>query len=125
MAWCVLTRCHWKVALKKFHKSAQSQAKNKNRKFVSGTSNSYQHQEDYWIWNCQGRAIYGLERKEEEEGKQLYNEGSVVDDAKLGLPVAQGIVADSYFEGTNGVEKGIDKGFKFAKESATGGGRLG
>ena len=48
-----------------------------------------------------------------------------MDAAKLGLHVAQGIVAASYFEGTNGTEKDINRGFKFAKELETEGDRLG
>jgi len=46
-----------------------------------------------------------LERKEEGNGlvkENLYDKGSVMDAAKLGLPKAQRKVADYYFNRTNG-----------------------
>ena len=52
------------------------------------------------------------EKKKEADlvkAQKLYDEGSVMDAAKLGLPVAQGEIANWYYNGTNGVGKDHDK----------------
>jgi TPR repeat protein len=60
-----------------------------------------------------------------EKAQQLFSDGKVLEAAKLGLPRAQGKMAQHYSMGENGFEKDLDKCFEFAKLAAEGGDRLG
>jgi hypothetical protein len=53
-----------------------------------------------------------------EKAQQLFDEGKVLEAAKLGLPEAQGKMAGNYFLGEDGFEKDLDKCFEFAKQAA-------
>jgi len=59
------------------------------------------------------------------KAKGLFNEGRILDAAKLGLPKAQGQVSSWYFIGINGVDKDLEQSFEWAKKAAEGGDRLG
>ena len=69
-----------------------------------------------------------LERKEAvnlEQAQKLYDEGKVEEAAELGLPVAQGLMADRCFLGRDGVAKDLDKSVEWAKKAAEGGDKTG
>mmetsp|Transcript_13914 Transcript_13914/g.30563 ORF Transcript_13914/g.30563 Transcript_13914/m.30563 type:complete len:340 (-) Transcript_13914:76-1095(-) len=55
------------------------------------------------------------------KAKKLFKEGSVMDVAKLGFPKAQGVVAEWYFNGRNGMEKDTLKCEEWARKAAEGG----
>ena len=55
----------------------------------------------------------------------LYDEGKVLEAAKLGLPIAQGEVSMWYFFGHNGVEKDLHESLKWARKAAEGGDSIG
>jgi TPR repeat protein len=57
--------------------------------------------------------------------KKLCDEGKVLEAAKLGLPEAQGMMANNYWQGENGFEKDVKKGFELAKLAAEEGDRFG
>ena len=64
------------------------------------------------------------ERKKEADlikAQKLYDEGSIMDAAKLGLPKAQIKVAERYLFGINKVEKDEDKSIEYLKKGAEGG----
>jgi TPR repeat protein len=56
-----------------------------------------------------------------EKAQQLFDEGKVLEAAKLGLPRAQGHMVSNYYHGRNGFEKDFEKGIEFAKLAAEGG----
>jgi TPR repeat protein len=69
-----------------------------------------------------------LERKEAvnlEQAQKLYDEGKVEEAAELGLPEAQGEMANRCWDGTHGVAKDHEKCVEWAKKAAAGGDRLG
>ena len=69
-----------------------------------------------------------LERKEAsslEQAKKLYDEGKVEEAAELGLPEAQGEMAQRCYWGCHGVAKDLDKSVEWAKKAAAGGDKLG
>jgi len=53
--------------------------------------------------------------------KELFDDGRVLDAAKLGLPKAQGIMANRYYWGKTGAEKDLAKCFEWATKAARGG----
>jgi len=55
----------------------------------------------------------------------LYDEGRVYEAANLGLPQAQGRMAENYFFGTNNFEKDFDKCFEFSTKAAEAGHKMG
>jgi TPR repeat protein len=55
------------------------------------------------------------------KARKMYDEGRVLDAAKLGLPKAQAKVAKWYLRGTNGMEKDDDKLAEWATKAAEGG----
>lgn len=57
--------------------------------------------------------------------QKLFQEGRVLEAAKLGLTKAQGEVAINYYEGQNGFPKDLEKSLKFAEKAAIGGDRSG
>jgi len=59
------------------------------------------------------------------KAKDLYDEGSILDAAKLGLPEAQGKVSDWYYFGRNGMEKDFGASLEWARKAAEGGDRVG
>ena len=60
----------------------------------------------------------GLDLKRAQE---LFDAGRVLDATKLGLPKAQGIMANRCFHGTVGEEKDLDKCYDWATKAAQGG----
>jgi len=54
------------------------------------------------------------------KSQKLFDEGSVMEAAKMGLPEAQGKVAGWYRYGRNGMEKDKNMGFAWAKKAADG-----
>ena len=69
-----------------------------------------------------------LERKESaslEHAQELYDEGKVEEAAELGLPKAQGIMADRFFHGKNGVTQDSEECVEWAKRAAAGGDEMG
>lgn len=56
-----------------------------------------------------------------EHAQQLYDEGSVEEAAELGLPEAQGKMADRCYSGRFGVPKDLAKSVEWAKKAAAGG----
>ena len=59
------------------------------------------------------------------KAQMLYDEGKVEEAAELGLPVAQGEMADRCFLGRDGVTKDLDKSVEWAKKAAEGGDKTG
>jgi hypothetical protein len=76
--------------------------------------------EDFRKEWCERKRKFGLKKAE-----QLFDEGKVVEAAKLGLPRAQLEMTCNYISGLNGFEKNLDKAFEFIKLSAEGGDRSG
>ena len=69
-----------------------------------------------------------LERKETsllEQAQKLYREGKVEEAAELGLPGAQGVMANRCWKGTHGVAKDHEKCVEWAKKAAAGGDEMG
>jgi TPR repeat protein len=69
-----------------------------------------------------------LERKEAldlEQAQKLYREGKVEEAAELGLPGAQGVMANRCWKGTHGVAKDHEKCVEWAKKAAAGGDEMG
>jgi len=64
----------------------------------------------------------GLDLK---KAQALFDTGDVLEAAKLGLPEAQGKMAESYFFGSDGVEKDLQQYFEWATKAAEGGDRNG
>jgi TPR repeat protein len=52
------------------------------------------------------------------KAQQLFDEGNVLEAAKLGLRGAQGLMAQNYWSGKNGFEEDLDTCVKFAKLAA-------
>jgi TPR repeat protein len=65
---------------------------------------------------CERKKKSGLKKPQ-----QLFDEGKVLEAAKLGLPQPQGKVAHNYNLGDNGFDKDLDKCFEFATLAAKGG----
>lgn len=59
------------------------------------------------------------------KAKKLFDDGCILDAAKLGLPKAQSMVSKCYFHGINGVEKDLTRSLEWAKKAAEGGDRFG
>ena len=53
--------------------------------------------------------------------QKLFDDGRVMDAAKLGLPKAQGEMSNRYFHGLEEEEKDCDKYFELATKAARGG----
>jgi len=70
-------------------------------------------------WREKKRAL-DLKRAQE-----LFDEDRVMDAAKMGLSKAQGVMANRYFNGSDGEEKDLDKCFEWATKAARGGDMLG
>jgi TPR repeat protein len=69
-----------------------------------------------------------LERKEAvdlEQAQKLFDEGKVEEAAELGLPKAQGLMANRCYFGTHGVAKDHEKCVEWAKKAAAGGDEMG
>ena len=60
-----------------------------------------------------------------EHAQELYDEGKVEEAAELGLPIAQGEMAERCYFGTHGVRENRKKALGWAKKAAMGGDRLG
>jgi TPR repeat protein len=60
-----------------------------------------------------------------EYAQKLFLEGRVKEAAELGLPVAQGLMANQCYHGCAGVAKDLNKCVEWAKKAAAGGDRLG
>jgi TPR repeat protein len=56
-----------------------------------------------------------------EKAQQLFDEGKVLEAAKLGHPKAQGEMAKNYYSGIKPYRKNPQKCFEFAKQAAEGG----
>ena len=59
------------------------------------------------------------------KAQMLYDEGKVEEAAELGLPEAQGEMADRCFLGRDGVTKDLEKSVEWAKKAAEGGDKTG
>ena len=66
-----------------------------------------------------------ISRARRNSAQMLYDEGKVEEAAELGLPVAQGLMADRCFLGRDGVTKDLDKSVEWAKKAAEGGDKTG
>jgi len=60
-----------------------------------------------------------------EKGEVLFRAGNIFDAAKLGLPVAQGIIASRFLVGSDGFEEDLNEAFMWAYKAAKGGDALG
>jgi len=59
------------------------------------------------------------------KAKKLYDEGRILEAAKLGLPEAQGKLSHRYYFGKEGVEKDLCQSLEWARKAARGGNRWG
>ena len=59
------------------------------------------------------------------EAEKLFEEGKILEAAKLEYPQAMGKMAENYFDGINGYEKDYVKGFEFATRAANEGNEKG
>jgi len=60
-----------------------------------------------------------------ENAQELFDEGKVEEAADLGHAEAQGMMADRYYFGSDGVDEDLEKCVEWAKKAAAGGDRLG
>jgi len=60
------------------------------------------------------------EKKREIYSQKLFEEGSIMEAAKMGFAKAQGEVAEWFFAGTNGMKRDRDKWFEWATKAANG-----
>ena len=71
------------------------------------------------------RDYYNRKNKMLKPAYELYREEKVEEAAELGLPEAQGEMADRCYRGRDGVAKDLDKSVEWAKKAAAGGDEMG